>query len=473
MTCQNVALLLDFRLLHGNSLCGARVLHVLTLVEHQVVLLEEGAIALAADVRPHSAFAVRVALVVQLQAVLGGEAFIAVLTEMCFRFGLVRLVVNYDLMRLLLLLLLLLWLSLRLNLILLHNLDRAHRRVLVLARDGGVHDGLLLRHLDVALRVVLLEHRRRNALNLLDDLLSIGLRDNLHRNGRSAAAAVRYQGGTVCYVVCERKNLIKLELCTHTIALTFASVYFDVGVALALEDVAGNSCREGTEVGHEALIAGVQAQMQLKGFAIVEAAAALVADMLTLNILLRVLLDADGFVLHRGASSGDHRNGLIGLLWLFLRNLNGLVLLVFLLEEMLLFDLLRVLVDVALLHALAAARSRCRCVLNASRWLNVVNYSLMRRQFRFCSETLTAVQAGMRCVSVLTHMCHECTLLKELLATHGALVWNASVQLAVVHQLELSRERGAAVLAHERIQTAVEARVHHQMLLLSETKMKC
>lgn len=180
------------------------MLHVLTLVKHQVVLLEEGAIALAANVRPNRAFSVRVALVVQLQAVLGGEAFIAVLTEMCFRFGLVRLVVNDDLMRLLLLLLL--WLSLRLDLILLHNLDGAHRRVLVLARDGGVHDGLLLRHLNVALRVVLLQHRRRNALNLLDDLLSVGLRDNLHRNGRSAAAAVRNQGGTICYVVCERKE---------------------------------------------------------------------------------------------------------------------------------------------------------------------------------------------------------------------------------------------------------------------------
>lgn len=178
VTYQNVSLLLDFRLLHGNNVRGARMLHVLTLVKHQVVLLEESAVALAANVRSHGAFPVRVALVVQLQAVLGGEAFVAVLTEMCFRFGLVRLVVNDDLMRLLLLLL-----CLRLNLILLDNLDRAHGRVLVLTRDGGVHDGLLLRHLDVSLRVVLLEHRGRNALNLLDDLLSVGLRDNLHRDG--------------------------------------------------------------------------------------------------------------------------------------------------------------------------------------------------------------------------------------------------------------------------------------------------
>lgn len=243
--------------------------------------------------------------------------------------------------------------------------------------------------------------------------------------------------------------------------LTFASVNFDVGVALALEDVTGNSCRQGTEVGHETLVAGVQAQMQLKGLAVIEAAAALVADVLTLNILLRVLLDADGFVLHRGAASWDHRDGLVGLLRLFLRDLNGLVLLVFLLEEVLFLDLLRVLVDVALLHALAATRGRCRCVLNASRWLNVVNYSLMRCQLGLCSETLAAVQAGMRSVGVLTHVCNKRALLKELLAADGAFVGNASVQLAVVHQLELAGERGAAVLAHERIQTAVEARVHH------------
>lgn len=253
-------------------------------------------------------------------------------------------------------------------------------------------------------------------------------------------------------------------------SLTFASVNFDVGVALALEDVAGNSCRQGTEVGHEALVAGVQAQMQLKGLAVVETAAALVADVLALHILLRVLLDADGLVLHRRAASGDHRDGLVGLLRLLLRDLNRLVLLVFLLEEVLLFDLLRVLVDVALLHALAATRGRCRCVLNASRWLNVVNYSLMRRQLGLGSEALAAVQAGMRGVSVLTHVSDERALLKELLAADGTFVGNASVQLAVVHQLELSRERGAAVLAHERIQAAVEARVHHQMLLLSETK---
>lgn len=167
----------------------------------------------------------------------------------------------------------------------------------------------------------------------------------------------------------------------------------------------GNSCRQGTEVGHKALITGVQAQMQLKGFAVVEAAAALVAHVLTLNVLLRVLLNADGFVLHRRTASGNHRDGLIGLLRLFLRYLDGLVLLVFLLKEMLFFNLLRVLIDVALLHALvAAARSRCRSVLNADRWLNVVNYSLMCRKLGLCSETLAAIQAGVRCVCVLTHM---------------------------------------------------------------------
>lgn len=47
---------------------------------------------------------------------------------------------------------------------------------------------------------------------------------------------------------------------------------------------------------------------------------------------------------------------------------------------------------------------------------------------------------------------------------------DASVQFAVVHQLELAWERGTAVWAHEWIQTAVETRVHDQMLLLGETK---
>lgn len=113
------------------------------------------------------------AFVVQLQAVLGGEAFVAMLTEMCFRLRLMRLVVVNNNLRLL---------SGRLSLVLLHDLNRADGRLLLLTRDCRVDDRLLLRHLHFVLRLMLLQHRRRNALNLLNDLLSIGVGDDLNWN---------------------------------------------------------------------------------------------------------------------------------------------------------------------------------------------------------------------------------------------------------------------------------------------------
>lgn len=106
------------------------------------------------------------ALVVQLQAVLRREAFVAVLTEMRFRFGLVWLMMVHDNLRLL---------RLRLALALLNNLNGSHRRVLLLTGHRCIDDGRLLRHLHVRLRLMLLlQHGRRHALNLLDDLLAVG-----------------------------------------------------------------------------------------------------------------------------------------------------------------------------------------------------------------------------------------------------------------------------------------------------------
>lgn len=79
--------------------------------------------------------------------------------------------------------------------------------------------------------------------------------------------------------------------------------------------------------------------MQLQRLAIVKAAAALLTNVLVLrvNVLLRMLLNSDSFVLHRWATARYHRDGLVALslLWL-LDGLNRLVLLVLLLHEMLL-----------------------------------------------------------------------------------------------------------------------------------------
>lgn len=182
-----------------NWLTRSRVLHVLALVQHQVVLLEECSIALAADVRSNRAFAVGVTLVVQLQPMLSCESFITVLTEMRFRLRLVRLVVvmdnNLRLLSLRLLMLLLLYL------VLLYNLNGSDRRVLVLARHCSVDDWLL-RHLDLSLRLVLLlEHGWRNALNLLDDLLTVCLCNDLNWNWRTSTGTVGNQGGSIGDVI--------------------------------------------------------------------------------------------------------------------------------------------------------------------------------------------------------------------------------------------------------------------------------
>ena len=110
------------------------MLHMLTLVQHQMVLLEEGTIAFAANMRPHRAFSIWMPLVVQLQAVLGCKALVAMLTEMRFRLRLVRLMVNNDL-RLL---------RLRLHLVLLHDLNGTDGRFMILTRHRRVNDWSLL-----------------------------------------------------------------------------------------------------------------------------------------------------------------------------------------------------------------------------------------------------------------------------------------------------------------------------------------
>lgn len=218
--------------------------------------------------------------------------------------------------------------------------------------------------------------------------------------------------------------------------------------------------------------------MQLQSFAVVEAAAALLTDVLRLrvNVLLRMLLNSDGFVLHGWTARRHHGDGLIALrlLWLLLNRLNGFILLVLLLHEvlLLLLHLLRMLLDLIFLDALVIACGRGGSVFDPYRRLDVVHDALMRRQLRLRPEALAAVQAGVRRVRVLPHVSHQRSLLQELLSAHRTLVRHASVQLSVVYQLELPREGRAAILADERIQTAVEARVHHQMRLLSKTESR-
>jgi hypothetical protein len=63
------------------------------------------------------------------------------------------------------------------------------------------------------------------------------------------------------------------------------------------------------------------------------------------------------------------------------------------------------------------------------------------------------------------HVGDERALLQELLAADGAGVRHLAVHAAVVHELELARERRAALRAHERRQRPVEPAVHHQVLL--------
>lgn len=183
-----------------------------------------------------------------------------------------------------------------------------------------------------------------------------------------------------------------------------------------------------------------------------------------------MLLDFDGLVLHGGTARRHHRDGLVALALLgMLDRLDGLVLLVLLLEELLLVHLL-LLLDLILLEALIIACRGGGGVFDAHRRLNVVNDSLMCCELGLCAETFAAVQARVRRVCVLTHVSHERSLLEEFLATDRALVGHTTVQLSVINQLELSRKRRAAILTDEGIQRSVETRVHHQMLLLSEAK---
>lgn len=182
--------------------------------------------------------------------------------------------------------------------------------------------------------------------------------------------------------------------------------------------------------------------MKLQGLTIVEATATLLTHVLTLdlNVLLRMLLYFDGLVLHGWTARRDHRDGLIGLglVWLF-DSLNGFILLMLLLEELLLVHFL-MLFDLVVLKALIIA---CRCsrgVFDADRWLNVVNYSLMSGELGFCSEPFAAIQAGVRGIGVLTHVSHERSLLQEFLSTDRALVGHTTVQLSVIDQLEFPRK---------------------------------
>lgn len=213
--------------------------------------------------------------------------------------------------------------------------------------------------------------------------------------------------------------------------------------------------------------------MKVQGFAVIETATALLTSVLALrmNVLLCMLLYSNCFVLHIvGTSSRHHCDGLIALsLRLLLDCLNGLILLVLLLHEMVLLHLhvLRMLLDLILLDLIA-----CRCsrsIFDANSRLDVVNNSLMCRQLGLCSEAFATVQACMWRIGMLAHMSHQRSLLQELLPTDGALVRYTTVQFSMIHQLKLSREGCTAILTHERIQASVEARMHHQMLFLSKT----
>ena len=84
-------------------------------------------------------------------------------------------------------------------------------------------------------------------------------------------------------------------------------------------------------------------------------------------------------------------------------------------------------------------------------------------------KPLAALQTGVGLgARVQPHVRRERALLQELAAAYGARVRHAAVQLAVIGQLEFARECGATVAAHERVQGAVEARVHRQVVLLGE-----
>lgn len=67
-----------------------------------------------------------------------------------------------------------------------------------------------------------------------------------------------------------------------------------------------------------------------------------------------------------------------------------------------------------------------------------------------------------------SHMRHQRSFLQEFFATNCASVWYTSMYPAMIDQLKFARERCATVTAHERIDRAVESRVHYQVILLGE-----
>lgn len=79
---------------------------------------------------------------------LGCESFVAMLTEVRLRLRLMWLVVMNNHLRLLC--------RRSLRLILLNDLNRTDRRLLLLTRDSRVDNGRLLRHLSIGLRLMLL-----------------------------------------------------------------------------------------------------------------------------------------------------------------------------------------------------------------------------------------------------------------------------------------------------------------------------
>lgn len=93
----------------------------------------------------------------------------------------------------------------------------------------------------------------------------------------------------------------------------------------------------------------------------------------------------------------------------------------------------------------------------------------MRVQLGLGAEAFAARDTRERLVAgVDSHVRRQRPLLQELLTAQRTRVRNAPVQLAVVHQLELARERSPTIGAHERINRPVEPRVHHQVLLLGK-----
>lgn len=151
---------------------AAILLQVLTLVEDEVILLEERFAAFGTDVRPQRAASLRVALVMQHESVFRHETFPTELAEMCFRFLLRR---RRDLHDCLLLLLLHRLLLCNLHCLLLHHLLLNLRSLL-----------RLLRLLLVNLNLLVLLAVRRTLKDLIHDLAARS--DDLHWHWRRRCA---------------------------------------------------------------------------------------------------------------------------------------------------------------------------------------------------------------------------------------------------------------------------------------------